>query len=145
MCPNAVLKCVNTGCSQEVKRCNMPSHLEVCPKQVVDCSFKGMGCSFTSKRKKKSEHVQNEISSHVQLVTQRVKHCHPTAPAGAVVKVKCIIFDGAANIPVFTDSFYSGRGGYQLIFQMCRNNSGHVGVYTSVYCLVQMMMHYSFQ
>ena len=128
-CPEVISKCPNRGCSKRMKRRNLPSHLEVCPKQVVDCSFKGMGCSFTSKRENITEHVQNEISSHVQLVTQRVENCHPTAPAGAVVKVKCIIFNRAANVPVFTDSFYSGRGGYQLRLQVCPNNSGHVGVY----------------
>ena len=64
-CPNAVLECVNTGCLQEVKRRNMPSHLEVCPKQVIDCPFKGMGCSFTSKREDLVGHVEMDVTAHV--------------------------------------------------------------------------------
>ena len=128
VCPEVVSKCPNRGCSKRLKRRNMPSHLEVCTKQIVDCPFKVMECSFTSKREKIMEHVENEISSHLELVAQSVENFHPT-PAGAVVKLKCIIFDGAANIPVFTDSFYSGREGYKLRLKVYPNMSGHVAVY----------------
>ena len=113
----------------------MPSHLEVCPKLVVDCPFKRMGCSFTSRRADLVGHVENEISSHVQLVAQRVEKCHPT-PAGAVVKVNNIILNGAAVFTSFysvcSDSFYSGKGGYQLRLKVYPNKSGHVAVYLNL-------------
>ena len=113
----------------------MPSHLEVCPKHVIDCPFKAMGCSFTSRREDLVGHVENEISSHVQLVAQRVEKCHP-APAGAVVKVNNIILDGAAVFTSFysvcSDSFYSGKGGYQLRLKVYPNKSRNVGVYLNL-------------
>ena len=129
VCPNVVLECVNTGCSQEVKRCNMPSHLEVCPKQVIDCPFKAMECTFTSKREDLVGHVEKDVTAHVDLVAQRV--CHPTLPPDSVLKFTNIALE-ALDTSRFSDSFYSGRGGYKLRLNVYSNKSGHVGVYINL-------------
>ena len=128
VCPNVVLECVNTGCSQEVKRCNMPSHLKVCPKQVIDCPFKGMGCSFASKREDLVRHVEKEVIAHVQQVAQKV--CHPTLPPDSVLKFTNITLDDTGSI--CSECFYSGRGGYQLGLKVYPNKSGSVAVYINL-------------
>ena len=128
VCPNVVLECVNTGCSQEVKRCDMPSHLEVCPKQVIDCPFKGMGCSFTSIREDLVGHVEKEVTSHVDLVAQRIY----SKDNVCVLKFTNITLDATPDTIIFSDSFYSGRGGYKLRLVVIPNESGHVGVYLNL-------------
>ena len=107
VCPYVVLECVNTGCLQVVKRCNMPTHLEVCPKQVIDCPFKAMGCSFTSKREHLVRHVEKEVTSHVELVTQSKDNV-------CVLKVIGITLNETPGTIIFSDGFYSGKGGYKL-------------------------------
>ncbi len=129
VCPNVVLECVNTGCSQEEERCNMPSHLEVCPKQVIDCPFKAMGCSFTSKREDLVGHIEKEVTSHVDLVAQRIHTYDPTLPPDSVLKFTNITLSETSSKTIFSDSFYSGRGGYKLRLTVYPNKSGHVGVY----------------
>ena len=132
-CPNVVLECVNTGCSQEVERCNMPSHLEVCPKQVIDCSFKGMGCSFTSKREDLVRHVEKEVTTHMELVASKmslvIQMVCPTLPPDSVLKFTNITLDETPSPIIYSDSFYSGRGGYKLRLRLEPNKSDHVGVY----------------
>ena len=130
VCPNVVLECVNTGCSQEVKRCEMPSHLEVCPKQVIECPFKAMGCSFTSKREDLVGHVEKEVTSHVQLVAQRV--CHPTLPPDSVLKFTNVTLDTTPATVISSDGFYSGRGGYKLRLDVCPNEPSHVAVFLNL-------------
>ena len=128
-CPNVVLECVNIGCSQEVKRCNMPSHLKVCPKQVIDCPFKAIGCSFTCKREDLFRHFEMHVISHVQLVAQRICTYDPTLPPDSVLKFTNIALGETPDTNIFNYDFYSGRGGYKLRLQVYPNKSGHVGVY----------------
>ena len=71
VCPNVVLECANRGCFKQLRRRNIPSHLEVCPKQVVDCPFKAMGCSFTCKREDLVKHVEKEVTAHMELVASK--------------------------------------------------------------------------
>ena len=127
VCPEVVTKCTNRCCLKRLKRRNMPSHLEACPKQVIDCPFKGMGCSFTSKREDLVRHVEKEVTAHMELVAQRV--CHPTLPPDSVLKLNKITLDEAPGTSIYSDSFYSGRGGYKLRLNVYPNKSGYVGVY----------------
>ena len=126
VCRNVVLECANRGCFRKLRRRNIPSHLEVCPKQVIDCPFKAMGCSFTSKRENLVGHVEKEVTSHVQLVAQRVP------PDSSVLKLTNITLNEKPDTNRFSDSFYSGRGGYKLRLNVEPNESGHVGVYLNL-------------
>ena len=127
-CPNVLLECVNTGCSQEVKRCNMPSHLKACPKQVVDCPFKGMGCSFTSKREDLVGHVEMEVTAHVELVAQSIY----SKDNVCILKITNITLNETPDTSIYSDSFYSGRGGYKLRLNVYSNKSGHVAVFLNL-------------
>ncbi len=86
-----------------------------------------MGCSFTSKREDLGSHAEKEVTSHVQLVAQRV--CHPTLPPNSVLKFTNITLDTTPATVISSDGFYSGRGGYKLRLDVCPNESGHVAVY----------------
>ena len=131
-CPNVVLECTNRGCFKQLMRCKMPSHLEVCPKQVIDCPFKAMGCSFTSKREDLGIHAEKEVTAHVQQVAQRIRTYDPTLPPDSVLKFTNITLEETPDTSVSSDSFYSGRGGYQLRLKVHPNKSGHVAVFLNL-------------
>ena len=126
VCPNVVLECTNRGCFKQLKRRSMPSHLEMCPKQVINCPFKGMGCSFASKRQDLVKHVEKEVTSHVQLVAQRVP------PDSSVLKLNNITLNATPDAYIYSDCFYSGRGGYKLRLDIYLNKSGHVAVFLNL-------------
>ncbi len=129
VCPEAVSKCPNRVCSKRLKHRNMPSHLEVCPKQVIDCPFKAMGCTFTSKREDLVAHVEKEVTSHVQLVAQRICTYDPTLPPDSVLKFTDITLNETPSKIISSDGFYSGRGGYKMRLNVYPNKSGHVAIY----------------
>ena len=59
-CPEVILECKNTGCNEHVKH-KTSSHTKVCPKQVINCPFKNMGCKVIPKREDLPAHVKKTL------------------------------------------------------------------------------------
>ena len=99
-CPEVEMQCLNTGCDLIMKRCEMTSHIDVCPKQIVKCPFSEMGCQFTSERENLSAHTDREMTLHLNLVPQ--------------YKQDILHSDVVKLQRNHSKSIYTGQGGYKL-------------------------------
>lgn len=59
-----------SGCGATILRQDTARHSEECPNMVVDCPFRGVGCTVRVERKKLADH--NASSNHFLLLMQQV-------------------------------------------------------------------------
>ena len=68
-CMNYPLQCPNMCGVGMIERKNLTAHLKnICPLQVEPCSFEFAGCSVQVARKDRSEHLADNMASHVDLL-----------------------------------------------------------------------------
>lgn len=71
-CLDEVAECPN-HCGTSMKRRNIQNHLSMCPLQVVECEYVYAGCTGKTRRQEMPTHMQDNIQSHLDLVTQHCK------------------------------------------------------------------------
>lgn len=72
-CPLATVYCPNhcllspdrTTDVTLLRRKDVASHLKECPRQLVDCEFRDMGCSFRGYRNDMSKHMEKAMQAHL--------------------------------------------------------------------------------
>ena len=134
-CPDVKLDCQNAGCTEQIKRCKMSAHIEVCPKKVIKCPFNHMGCEFKSERQNVMTHIEREGSSHISMVARKI-HVHDRV-APLVVKITGIKQAKDSNKKLVSDGFYTGLGGYKVFLKIYPNGiysgrSTHLSVYVNL-------------
>ena len=68
-CMNYPLQCPNMCGAGTIRRKDLKTHVKaICPLQVEPCSFEFAGCSVQVARKDKTEHLANDMASHVDLL-----------------------------------------------------------------------------
>ena len=67
-CTHIPLECPNKCGKREIKRKYMEAHLEVCPRQPLDCPYKDAGCTYKAPRKDMESHIQNSMEEHLLIV-----------------------------------------------------------------------------
>lgn len=65
-CSEYSLPCPN-GCGSEIKRCNVSSHNETCPKLLIECQYQSVGCTVSCTREDKHKHLEEEHVHHSLL------------------------------------------------------------------------------
>ena len=111
-CREVVLKCQNAGCAEAVKRYEMPSHVKVCPREVIGCPFSFMGCSFKTERENLTAHVEKGTFAHMNMMAQQMQAYHCVAPL--VIKFNKFSYYKTQNKSWYSDGFYTGAGGYKI-------------------------------
>ena len=74
-CGEYLVLCPNS-CAEEVrmlKRKDLPSHLEECPLQEIECPYAEFGCKKKMKRKLVDQHEKESIFEHFKLTTVKMK------------------------------------------------------------------------
>ena len=67
-CERYPLDCPN-GCSEgTIPRCRMPSHLDACPLQPVECSYANLGCNASVVRSTLETHIKDSVHVHLELI-----------------------------------------------------------------------------
>ena len=72
ICEHIPIMCPNT-CGVICKRSEMEGHKNVCPKEVVECVFSGLGCKVKYKRAEKEEHSGNDHLKHLDFAVEAIK------------------------------------------------------------------------
>ena len=69
-CLNYPITCPNNCVKNEMKRSELPNHLNTCPNAVVLCPYNDVGCKVAVKRCNVKEHVESSvgISQHQKLL-----------------------------------------------------------------------------
>ena len=74
-CGEYLVLCPNS-CAEEVrmlKRKDLPSHLEECPLQEIECPYAEFGCEEKMERKLLDQHVKESIHTHFRLTIVKMK------------------------------------------------------------------------
>ena len=67
-CPEVPLRCDNLCGALKMKRKNMSRHKQICPEEMVSCTFAEAGCTVTTKRKDLDSHVTANVQQHLSLL-----------------------------------------------------------------------------
>ncbi len=132
-CPEVILECQNTDCSEHVKRYKMALHVAVCPKQVIICPFTDIGCKVTPKREDLLAHVKENIAVHMDmLVKQPQFYRHDMVPI--VIKYTGYSIGKENDEVWYSEGFYTGIGGYKVRLNIVPNGVGsaHLSVYINL-------------
>jgi TNF receptor-associated factor 4 len=72
VCPEYPTRCTNEGCGQLIPRHQMPSHKASCPKEMISCGYRSVGCEEKMKREEQEEHNEQWRERHLQLAVGEV-------------------------------------------------------------------------
>ena len=65
-CGHFPLDCPNNCGKKGIRRRDMPSHLAVCPEQVVPCRYQSLGCKARLPRKQTEQHMKDK-DTHLEI------------------------------------------------------------------------------
>ena len=69
-CVNYPMSCPNECSKQMYPRSQLKSHLASCPEQIVDCTFKEVGCKVKLKRHSLQQHLESNSLQHQMIMCQ---------------------------------------------------------------------------
>ncbi len=132
-CPNFVVRCPNTGCSTDMKRCEVSKHRRTCPNEVVKCSYAKVGCKEEMVRERCKNHETESVEFHLKLAVNRIstleskvkdlesKLRKPIVPV--VFKLSDFSKRKDTNAEWYSGGFYSHPGGYRMTLCIDANGS----------------------
>ena len=66
-CENYPVECPNECGEKAIKRCDLPSHQETCPLEVIACQFSHTGCTVKLQRGKMADHIRKSVEEHLSM------------------------------------------------------------------------------
>ena len=133
-CPDLVLTCPNEGCEVEIKRQEMGSHQQKCPKEVIKCPYHDIGCETEMKREMMDEHIETNTQAHLQNAVEKIREQQQT-----VIKFSDYSKHKRDEDTWYSSGFYTSAGGYKL--RLCLDAIGDGdgdGEGTHVSCFVNL-------
>lgn len=121
-CPNIEIWCPNLGCSKIAKRCKMPAHRRVCPKEKVACTYSGIGCQATTTRESLAKHISESMEQHLTCAVEEITAMKSTPPV--VFKLEGLETLKTTKDEWYSPPFYSHRGGYKMCLSVSTTSSG---------------------
>ena len=70
ICSNFPLPCLNRCGESRIKRKDMSSHKNVCPLEIVNCTFAEVGCTHCGQRKNLPAHIKENVEAHLSLMME---------------------------------------------------------------------------
>ena len=67
-CPDYPLTCTNNCGEKNIKRKDMSSHKEVCPREIIGCTFAEAGCTEWMYREDMPNHIHKNVEKHLSLL-----------------------------------------------------------------------------
>ena len=130
VCKDKPFVCTNDGCGEKIKRCNRVSHQSVCPKKIVQCNYKDMGCAEMFKREDTSKHDKSNKRRHFQYALEKARrpflqkgHLHQVAPVVLTVDS----FEKQNTLRSLP--FFSSVGGYKMSLVVRKVNGYMLGIF----------------
>lgn len=72
-CVDALLCCPIEDCTEMLKKCDMSTHIDVCPHSIINCDYQHYGCDLPVKRKELTDHYKLCIDLHLRLTVAKVE------------------------------------------------------------------------
>ena len=72
-CPDATVPCPNEGCGKKMYRKLLQSHIKVCPKEIISCSYSIAGCCVTTTREAVMEHEHQFTQEHLHIALDHIQ------------------------------------------------------------------------
>ena len=72
VCPQYPILCTNEGCDQEIPRNRKRLHKNSCPKEIICCQYKTIGCDKKMKREEQKEHNEQSMEEHLQMAKEQI-------------------------------------------------------------------------
>ena len=162
-CPKMEIPCPNDGCDEEIKRCDISKHRQICQYERVSCMFANIGCKEKINRKDLQEHEENSQQHlHVAIVNMQQQQVTIKEQEEKIVllqskiiellynidklksnpllyntfKFKVTEFDNhkQSNDSFYSPPFYSSRGGYKMcVIVVCYGYGDGLGTHVSVF------------
>ena len=67
-CPDYPLTCTNNCGETSIKRKDMSKHREVCPRELIRCTFAEAGCTECRRREDMPSHIKQTVETHLSLL-----------------------------------------------------------------------------
>ena len=134
-CPDLVLICPNEGCEDEIKRREMGSHHQKCPKRVIKCPYHDIGCETEMKREMMDEHMETNTQAHLQNAVKKIRE---QRKCPVVIKFSEFSKHKRDEDQWLSSGFYTSAGGYKLRLNVDANGYGS-GKGTHVSCFINLM------
>ena len=134
-CPDLVLICPNEGCEDEIKRREMGSHQQVCPKEVIKCSYHDIGCETEMKREMMDEHIETNTQAHLKNAVQKIRE---QRKCPIVINVSDYSKHKRDDDKWLSPGFYTSPGGYKLRLKLFANGVQN-GKGTHLTCAINLM------
>ena len=146
-CPKMKIPCPNSGCDEEIERCDISQHRQKCLYEIVECKYSNIGCTTKVLRKKLREH-QNDSQQHLQLAIDKVYQQELTIKSykkledkvaqqqSIPMKFRITDFDKlkTSNEAEYSPAFYASPGGYKMCICVYANGNGNgEGTHVSVF------------
>ena len=104
-CPEVLIPCTNQSCKEKVKRCELDSHYQVCPKEIIKCPYSSIGCAAKIKRDEVDKHEEKNTKEHLRFA---LRHISLLEAKSHPVVIKCPYTQDNWLSP----GFYTSIGGY---------------------------------
>lgn len=148
LCPTIEIECKNEGCSVRTVRSAMATHLAVCSKEPIPCSYNGVGCREHFLRENKTKHEEERVRDHLEMTSNhlgkvvfhlthteaQLKALKGGVETSGVVKLVTTMMNGAESVNA---CFYTCRGGHKLCLNVvyydsnnpsCQLGNGHLEI-----------------
>ena len=130
VCQSKAVICINDGCGEKIKRCNRMSHQLTCPKKIVQCNYRDVGCIEIFKREDTAKHDKSNKKKHFQYALEKARrpfiqsgHLHQVAPVVLTV-------DGFNNLLMLRSlPFFSSVGGYKMSLVVQKQDGYMLGIF----------------
>ena len=159
VCPEYPTRCTNEGCGRLIPCQQMPSHKASCPKEIIYCGYRSVGCNAKFKRDLEEKHDKLNMKMHLQLGVREVVKLKLEIEtlSSQILQCSCLI-DGEVNDDQpchivkltgfgslkcnsscwFSPGFYTSPGGYRMCLCVYANGDG-IGEDTHVSCYIRLM------
>ena len=116
-CPDVKVNCPNTGCTDLMKRNELPQHHLHCSYQIVQCEYADIGCTYRAARKDIKIHLEKAVHHHLLLSKSRIQELrlqNMSQPGKSLIKVTQFSYLQQSGGEWHSPGFYTFPGGYKM-------------------------------
>ena len=116
-CPDLEVQCPNTGCTDLMKRNELPRHRRLCSYQIVQCEYTDIGCTYRAARRDMVKHHKEAVHRHLLLSKSRIQELQlqtQSQPGKSMVQVTHFSCLQQSGDEWHSPGFYATPGGYKM-------------------------------
>ena len=135
-CLAKMVRCENEGCGIRLSRNDFEDHQLNCPKQVVDCSYRYLGCKTRCKREDLEKHENQQVNSHLESAA-KLASVFVTPPKDHLLQIAPVVvrlFNISQSKELWSLPFLTAAKGYKMSLLVSRRTNDEV---IFEFCLMQ--------